>query len=203
MAISTYAELQTAVTNWLHRSDLSSYVADFISLGEARIGREVRAQIQEQRTTASLSASSAYINLPSDYIEERAIWLQTSPKKKIEYLAPEAFFERYPDSDACVGQPVAYTIIGDEVRFAPFPDSAYTVELWYLKKLTALSSAVNTLFTNNPDLYLYASLLASAPFLKDDKRIGVWESIFEQTKASVNAVENRKRYPTGMAISVV
>lgn len=199
--ISTYSELQTAITNWLKRSDLSSFTADFISIAEARIAREVRAQIQEQRTTASLSTTSAYINLPSDYVEQRALWLSsTSPKVKLEYLVPEAFFERYPDSDADADEPVAYTIIGDEIRFGPVPDSAYTVELWYFKRLTALSTSVNTLFTNNPDLYLYAALCAAEPFMKNDKRIQVWETLYKQIRDQVNDTERAKRYPTGLRI---
>jgi hypothetical protein len=203
MSISTYAELTTAVTNWLHRDDLSSYTADFVTLGEARIAREVRAQVMEQRATSTLSDSSAYINVPSDLIEWRALWLQTSPKTKLEYLPPEAFFERYPDTDSSTGQPVAYTIIGDELRFGPPPNSAYTIELWYFKKLTALSSSTNILFTGNPDLYLYAALSASQPFLKDDKRIATWEALYKQVRDQVNDTERNKRYGSGLRINVV
>lgn len=194
--------MQTAITSWLKRADLSSNTADFITIGEARIGREVRAQIQEQRTTSALSTSSAYINLPSDFVEQRALWLQVSPKVKLEYLAPEAFFTRYPDADTATSEPVAYTIIGDEIRFGPAPDSAYTVELWYFKRLTALSSAVNTLFTNNPDLYLYAALCAAEPFMKNDKRIPIWEALYKQILDQVNDTERAKRYPTGLRIQV-
>lgn len=198
MSLATYADLKTSLTNWLKRSDLSSYLDDFISIGEARVAREVRAQIQEQRTTASLSTTTPYINLPTDYIEHRALWISAEPKVKLEYLAPEAFFMRYDTS--ATAKPRAFTVIGDEVRFGPSPDSAYTVELWYWKKLTALSSAVHTLFTNNPDLYLYAALCAATPFLKDDKRIQVWETYFTEVKNQVNETERAKRYPTGLRV---
>lgn len=201
MSISTYAELKTAVSNWLHRADLSAYLDDFVTIAESRIAREVRAQIQEQRTTAAASTSSPYINLPSDFIEHRALWVSANPISKLEYLAPEAFFERYPIT-SITGKPVAYTVIGDEVRLGPSPDSAYTLELWYWKRLTALSSAVNTLFTNNPDLYLYASLCAALPFLKDDKRVPIWELQFTTTRDHVNNAEKAKCYPTGLRIQV-
>jgi len=39
MAIGTYAELQTAVANWLDRSDLTDRIQEFIDLAEARINR--------------------------------------------------------------------------------------------------------------------------------------------------------------------
>lgn len=201
MAINTHATLQTAVSDWLKRADLSSYTADFIVIAEARIAREIRAQIQEQRTTSTLSTSSAYINLPSDFIEMRALWLSsTTPRVKLEYLVPEAFFERYPDADSDTDEPAAYTIIGDELRFGPAPNSAYTIELWYFKRLTALSSAVNTLFTNNQDLYLYAALCAAEPFMKNDKRIQVWETLYKQIRDQVNDMERAKRYGSGLRI---
>ena len=200
MSIATYAELQSAISNWLDRSDLTSYTADFITIGESGIAREVRSQIQEQRTTASLSTTSPYINLPSDYLEHRSLWLSTSPKVNLEYLAPGEFFDRHPSTST--GSPTSFTIIGDEIRFGPIPDSAYTVELWYWKKLTALSSAVNTLFTGNPDLYLYASLAAAEPFLKNDKRIAVWESLYGRVRDQVNDLEMKKRYPSGMTMQV-
>lgn len=130
----------------------------------------------------------------------RALWLSTSPKIKLEYLVPEAFFERYPHSDTQTDKPKSYTILGDELRFGPFPDSAYTVELWYFKKLTALSSAVNTLFTGNPDLYLYAALCAAEPFMKNDKRIAVWEALYTKVKDQVNDTERAKRYGSGLRI---
>ena len=37
MAISTYTELQSAVANWLARSDLTSRITEFIALAESRI----------------------------------------------------------------------------------------------------------------------------------------------------------------------
>ena len=39
MAITTYAELKTAVGDWLNRSDLDSVIPNFISLAEAQFNR--------------------------------------------------------------------------------------------------------------------------------------------------------------------
>ena len=36
MAITTYSELQSAIADWLNRSDLTSVITSFISLGEAQ-----------------------------------------------------------------------------------------------------------------------------------------------------------------------
>ena len=42
MAISTKAELHTAVANWLNRSDLTDRIPEFISLAEAGFNRNLR-----------------------------------------------------------------------------------------------------------------------------------------------------------------
>lgn len=195
MALSTYADLQSAVANWLHRSDLTSIIPDLITVAESRIGREVRSRYQEQRVQTT---AANYISLPSDYVSMRSIWIVTSPYTMLSYLDPTAFFNQY--NDTTTGRPVAYTIIGDEVRFGPDPSSAYTVEMWYYKKLTALSSSVNSLYTENPDIYLYATLAAAAPFLKDDARVALWEAEYKNVKDRLNAAHQSGRYGTGMRV---
>jgi len=37
MSIATYSELQTAVADWMHRTDLTAKIPDFITLAESRI----------------------------------------------------------------------------------------------------------------------------------------------------------------------
>lgn len=194
MSISTYAELQTAVTNWLHRSDLSAYVADFITIGEARIGREVKARQMEQRVSST--PTTVYMNLPSDYVSMRALRIESSSIGWLDYETPDKFFSEFPSAISSTS--CKYTIFGDELVFPTVPAGA--VELWYYKKLSALSSEVNTLFTSNPDLYLYAALAASQPFLKDDKRIPVWEGLYGEVREAVNQSHKVGRYPSGLYI---
>ena len=40
MAITTYAELKTAISNWLDRTDLDDRIPEFIALAEARHRRD-------------------------------------------------------------------------------------------------------------------------------------------------------------------
>lgn len=196
MTIGTYVELTAAVTNWLHRSDLSSYVADFVTLGEARIGRDVKARQMEQRV--STTPTTVYASLPADYVSTRAIRIQGSTVGWLDYETPDKFFSDFPSSTSNTS--MKYTIFGDELIFPKVPTGA--IELWYYKRLAALSSAAHTLFTANPDLYLYAALAAAQPFLKDDKRIALWEAQYVQARDSVNNAHIAGRYPAGMTIKV-
>ena len=42
MAISNYAELQTATANWLDRTDLTDRIPEFIDLAESTFNRTIR-----------------------------------------------------------------------------------------------------------------------------------------------------------------
>ena len=67
MSITTYAELQSAVGDWLNRDDLSPVVTSFISLAEARINRDLRHRQQETRS--ALTVGARYVDLPADWLE--------------------------------------------------------------------------------------------------------------------------------------
>ena len=69
MAISTYAELQTAVGNWLARSDLTSRIPEFIDLGEARINRILRSRSMITEATLNPSTTLKTLALPSGWME--------------------------------------------------------------------------------------------------------------------------------------
>jgi hypothetical protein len=192
MAIGTYAELLTALENHLDDYDLDDRLPEFVTLGEARIGREVKARQMEQRV--STTPTTVYVNVPSDFVSIRGVRIQGTTIGFMDFITPDAFFAGFASSNA--GLSNKYTIFGDEIIFPTVPTG--NVELWYYKKLAALSSATNTLFTTNPDLYLYAALCPSAPFLLNDKRIQVWEGLYRQTRDSLNVSHDAGRFPAGM-----
>ena len=88
---------------------------------------------------------------------------------------------------SATGYPTAYTIVGSNLYLSPVPDSAYTLRMVYQQKVPALSSGTNWLMTNFPAVYLYASLCAAAPYLKDDNRLPVWEQIYKESIQAVNS----------------
>lgn len=190
MSITTYQELQTAVSNWLHRSDLSSYTADFITLGESRINSSLRVQAMETSTT--IAATSAA--LPSDYIEMKDAFISsTTPYYDLERKNAEWIYSKYPDR-ASTGIPKFIARDRTNFIFGPAPDSAYSVTVVYYKHLSALSGATNTVFTTYPGLYLFAALAETAPFLKDDKRVALWEAKYQELFKRVQDEDDREDF---------
>jgi hypothetical protein len=113
-------------------------------------------------------------------------------------MTPDQFFNTTPsDTSSTIKK---YTIFGDEIIFPTTPSG--TVEMWYFKRLSALSSATNTLFTSNPDLYLNAAMAEAQPFLKKWADMPAWEVRYAQSRDSVNLSHKQGRYPAGMSVKV-
>lgn len=171
MSISNYAELQTAIANYLHRSDLTSIIPDFISLAESKLNRILRTRFQVTTAAGNVSASVA---LPADFAELISITVTTGGSTyPITYRKPS---EITGDSAGTF----FYTIIGDNIVFDPV-GTGYTYTLTYYAKVTSLSAGVNWLITKSPDIYVYASLMEAAPYIKDDRQISVWSSMLSES----------------------
>jgi hypothetical protein len=189
MAISTYAELQTAVTNWLDRDGLTSRIPEFISIAEARIARKLRIREMQQDDSVSLVAGTRTAAVPTGFREAVRVYLNTTPITELEYISSTDYWKRYMATNT--GKPRAYTVEGSNFVFGPIPDAAYTAKVLHYKAFDALSTTAHSTFTTNPDLYLYGSLLAAEPFLKNDKRVGLWKSMFDEAMMELEQQDRR------------
>ena len=89
-----------------------------------------------------------------------------------------------------------FTIIADNVRLGPNPDAVYTTSMLYYKTFTALSDAATTndMLTNNPDVYLYGTLLEAEPFIMNDERVPLWLAAFEKAVSDIQNQDNKDRH---------
>ena len=194
MAITTYAELQTAVDNWLARTDLAGRSPEFIALAEARMSRELETQSQEKRVVSTMTAGDAYVTLPADARQIRSVRLTTTPITVLQYQSPAAPGENFPGTGT--GKPRYYSVVGGEVYFRPTPDSGYQAEIAYVGSVSALSDAntSNTILSRHPDLYLHGTLAEAFGYLMDEQRQAQHDALFTRTIAAVNADEDRVKY---------
>jgi len=131
MAIGTYAELQTAVANWLDRDDLTDRIPEFIALSEARMNRVLRLRMMESNYTASTVASQRNYALPTGYIQMRNFQLNTTPITALQYVTPEIYDRLWGGSNPAT--PQFYTIIAGELQLGPIPASVMTMEMLFYK----------------------------------------------------------------------
>ena len=195
MALSNYTELQASVADFLNRSDLTSVIPDFIKMTESELNRVLRTREMSVRTRAPVSEQ--YVKLPDDYLGMRNIELVTSPVTVLEYRNLENL-DAHRASDA-TGKPIFYSIMQNNIEFAPVPDSEYTLEIVYYQKLPQLGTGVGEFTTNwlldsHPDIYLYGSLMQSAPYLHADERIGIWAGKFQQILEQLKTSDEKARF---------
>jgi len=197
MAITTYAELQTSIGNWINRADLTDRIPEFIDLAEANFNRDLRHRDMETTTTLNTVAGTSTLSLPSDYLETRALVNQTTPKVVLEYMTVVQLDTAH--AIAVSGQPYNYTIVGNNFRLGPTPDAIYNLELTYYQRIPALSDAntTNWLLTNHPDAYLFGALVEAEPYLKNDERLPVWGSKLQRSIEGLKAEASRSAFNGG------
>ncbi|MFU2327736.1 hypothetical protein [Pseudomonas sp. NFX98] len=189
MSITNYSELQTAVASWLNRSDLTANITDFITLAEAQLSAEVQGRLMDTKTTLSTVIGVNTVALPTDMLEMRRFVVAGAGDQPLSYRTPDEISVEFPNDYA--GQPIVFTVIGANAELSPIPDAVYSLELTYRQRIPALSvsNTTNWLLTNWPNAYLYACLLAAAPFIMNDERLSVWAQLYSQAITGINNVD--------------
>ena len=192
MAITTYSELKTAIADWLNRDDLTSTIPHFIALAEAQMNRTIRHRKMVTRSTATLD--TPYFAVPADWQENIRFLLNTNPVTPLLYVTPEQLIEDQQKYSAA-GQPLFYTMVGQQFEVLPSPDGSYSAELLYYAKIPSLSDSATTnwLLTESPDIYLYGALAQSAPYLKEDERLQVWAALYQKLHDDMMLADERAR----------
>lgn len=193
MALATYADLQAAIADTLNRQDLAASIPNFIALAEAHFNRVLRTNDMEARVITSLQYQ--FTELPDDYRGMRAApKILSTPTWELEPVSADELAEfRHRNCDT-PGRPRRYAIVGDSIEVEPTPDTTYTLRLAYYRQIPALVNGANWLMTKHPDLYLYTALLQSAPYLKDDERIPVWDGARQRIVDEINIEDQRSTY---------
>ena len=180
MALSTYAELQTSIANWLNRSDLSTEITgDFIVLTEKDINSKLRIRKMISETSITIDAETE--DLPTGFLQVRDFFItEGGTKHSLTYMTPVQMDQIKGSSTS--GMPEVYTILGDKFRFAPTPASSYTATLNFYKEFDPLSDSntTNYILANHPAIYLYGSLYHAANFLGgvEPARLQQWQGMY-------------------------
>lgn len=199
MALTTYAELQAAIADWLNRTDMTDVIADdLIPLAEAELKRRLRRATE--RTTIYISAGN--MNGPSDMAEPIALKLSSSSPYQdlpLRLCTPEMLWERRARAGGATGRPTDYAYFDGQLQFAPEPDQSYDGHLLYYQQLTPLSDSntTNAVLTEAPDAYLYGALLQATAYLDHDERIPVWQAKFDAAITQLNEMRERESYGAG------
>lgn len=191
MALANYSDLQTAVADWLARSDLTSKIPDFIALAESRINRELRVREMITRATGSISAQT--LTVPADFVEVASFVLDTATDRPLEYRPFEDSQHRVAGQTS--GQPLWFSTLGGSFHLFPAPGGTYDYTLDYYARVPALSTTATTnwLLTKAPDLYLFASLKEARSYLLEEDAAAVYDGRYRMALDSMHAAEARSK----------
>lgn len=203
--ITDYASLQAAAIEYLAKDGDTTFagrVPTFIQFCEAKLNRMLFTRQMEQRSTTTVNINSTepeFISLPSDFQSMRRIRVSSvNGKPSLEFKTGVQMDEyRFMNGDVSA-QPLFFTIFGTEIELAPTPDAAYTLEMVYRKNIPDLAdNNTNWLLTLAPDLYLYGTLLETAPYTRKDDRLTMWADMFAQTLDSLNTLGRSSTFNAG------
>lgn len=189
--ITDYASLKTSIAGFLHRSDLTTMIPEFIADGERRIYDDLRVKQMETAFTATMVAGEATV--PDDLLEWQWLYIDATPLRKLARRDLEWIITHYRGE---VGPPSYFARNSDKLIFGPSPDAQYNLLGSYYKRLAALSDSntSNWLITDAPELIRYAALCEAAPYLQDDERIAIWEGKYQTAKNRIERTEKREQF---------
>lgn len=197
MAFATYSDFRGAVLLMIDGDEVASDIQPqtidlMISLGEGLVytGSEsdrlgpLRASSMEDDLSAVVASNAAAI--PADCLELSAVWFD--PAKPLD-VVPEEEVRRSLTGSSPVRKCAQ---AGDNIIFAPAASNGATLLGRYYAKPAPLAAGLHSTFTRYPDLFLYAALYASAPFLGFDRRIAVWQTYYRGLLAQANQQERMR-----------
>ena len=193
MAVSTFAELQTAVGAWLERagdSDVTSNVTDFIKLGEAELNTELMGLRKTTVDNSSLTGTTSSRNISISslaFLAPVALILTTDSEEK--WLQPYVAGSRRRGTTN--GYPTAWTINGDNIELDRPCDQAHTFVFRYHQFLDIATDSANWVLTNFPNAYLFKALKHAAIFFKDIQGATGYDVLARQITDEIMRVNGR------------
>lgn len=203
MTITSYTALQSAISDWVERSDLTTRLPTFIANAEAKGNRILRDRRQQAQDTASITTQ--FSALPTDFAEAITVQARLNASEAWTHLdpTPSDVLAQYDAggsttivTSASTARPRFWTTLGTQLGLYPTPDQAYTIKLTYYTLIPALSdtNTSNWLLAAAPDVYLDGSLAGFYEFDRDFEAANRYLQKFEAGLAELLA---SRRTPVG------
>lgn len=192
-AIKNYAELVTAIKDWLDRDDIADdRIGTFINLAEDRFNRLLRYPDMETSATIYVTGESAV--LPTDFMELRAVYREGNPDDPLQSMSPHGLRTQFMGMS---GQPLAYAIEGRQMIVGPVGNAR--LEIVYYARVPALTDTTptNWLLDRFPAAYLYGALTQAEAFLVNPERAAFWQGALNEALGEIIEDGKRGRWGAG------
>jgi len=199
---TTFTTLKEDIRRYLERgftlaSDAIVYeqIPRLINLAERRIARELKVEGLINVVTSTMQVGLAVYPKPDRW--RTTVSFNYGIDNQYTQLFPRSYeYVRsyWPNRDE-TSQPLFYADYDyNNWIVSPTPDQAYPFEVLVYQLLPLLddSNQTNWLTEYAPQVLLYASLLEATPFLKNDERIAVWQSMYDRSAQALNGEDLSK-----------
>lgn len=173
--IHDYSRLQADIRLWCARNDTDfvSALPEFIHMAEQRIffgsgdpypSDPVR--VLQMKVRLPITFTNGVAPLPSDYLEQSSLVLDSDLSKRLTYRPEEEFDSLFSQGT----QPSVFTIKGSVILVKPAnTDDTDTAILTYYKQFPKLQNDTDTndIMQNQPSIYLRASLIEAYSFIRN------------------------------------
>lgn len=171
-----YGDIKSHFNDLLNRSDITASLTTlFIDQSIARIQRQLRTPLNENKTTYTFSSQTSSVTLPTDFLEIISLYYQgieltRVPMSKLRSLV----------NNPTAGSPTVFTREQQNLLLHPQPTSGDLV-LYYYGEFTPMTQNTdeNDLAAVAPDLIIYGALGYAADYYLDERR-DIFETKFQQ-----------------------
>ena len=204
--VMTYDSLVENIQSYLERSDAATInkIPLFIMLAEQTIASQIKFLGNLTVNTSAMVQGENVIDKPARWHKTVSMNITVAGKRHPVLLRKPEYLREYWPDPAQEDVPKFYADYDyTHWLIAPTPDADYNFEVLYYERLQPLdSSNQSNWFTQYaPQALLYGSLLQAMPFLKNDDRVQLWQTLYGQAMEILKA-EDQLRIADRQAIAV-
>ena len=192
-----YTTLKSGIADYLHRDNLTTQIPGFIELAEAYLFRELNVQ-ELQTSVTGTTIAGGYVTLPADFGAVARITVEHgSWTTNLDYMA-------VPDvASTVLTHPQFYSLEKNQIRIIG-ADVSHAYTLFYTPDISPLSASVSTnwILTNASELYLYASCLEAARYLRDAGEIATLAQSVTLALESTRRFAERRGQPSSGSLQI-
>ena len=206
-----FGDIQTRVAAYLDRSDLTTYIQNWINDTRVDIALKYNFKYLYTEASASTVATTKKYALPSDYLGHLVVWcankklMKIDPREADELTKTDHTQTAYPrvltvegastiDATTTSGPPDYYIERGMEFELYPTPDSVYTLTVSYYQQPVAWTAAQSASYdymsTFHYEAIIWGASLRGAMFLDDDDNTAKFGGLYD--KAITEMVKREK-----------
>jgi len=191
-AVMTYDSLVDDISSYLERTDQQTLdkIPTFIMLAEQVIAAEIKFLGNLTVNQSNMVQGQAVIDKPARWHKTVSMNVTVGGVRQPVLLRKYEYLREYWPDPADTDVPKFYCDYDyTHWLIAPTPDSAYTFEVLYYERIQPLDSSnqTNWFTIYAPQALLYGSLLQSAPFLKNDERLPMWQAQYQNIMGVLKA----------------